>query len=172
MFFDGVVSSIWDNGIMAFDENINYQACVNNGGAGCPSLDWGIVTDVERAPVLEVSYASDAALAGIAFQTSGVYDLSAFICGSVSFNIKVTNAGSNGGLVMKVDCLFPCISGEQPLGDEGTNGWQSVKIPVADLMAEPEVLELTNVNTGLVIYPSFGHTANVIYQLDNVRWIR
>lgn len=172
VFVDGVVGSFWENGVIAFDENLGYGVCINDGGAGCPSVEWSVVTDIERGPVLEVRYAGDAGFAGIGFGTSIGYDLSAFIGGSVTFDIKVLDAGNEAGLVMKIDCFFPCTSGEQPLGNVGMNGWQSVTVPVADLIAEPEVLDLTKVDTGLVIYPPFGGTPNVIYQLDNVRWVR
>lgn len=33
-------------------------------------------------------------------------------------------------------------------------------------------LDLTQVNTGLMLFPPFGDTPNVVYQLDNVKWVR
>ena len=40
---DGQVGSTWDNGILAWDQAINYEVCSNDFGAGCPTVSWGWV---------------------------------------------------------------------------------------------------------------------------------
>jgi hypothetical protein len=65
---------------------------------------------------------------------------------------------------MKLDCFFPCTSGDQPLGEKGVNGWEAVSVPMSQLTTAG--LDLTEVNTGLVIWASnFGDT---VFQIDNV----
>ena len=45
---DGQVASPWNADINAFDSAINYGECNNDGGAGCPSISWAVVSDSER----------------------------------------------------------------------------------------------------------------------------
>ena len=77
----------------------------------------------------------------------------------------------------KVDCVdCPTDAGqrEQNLGVPGT-GWQTISVPIDDIVnanGGPTVggLKLDQVTTGLVVFPDYGSTAGVEYQLDNVRW--
>lgn len=120
--------------------------------------------------MLEASYPADADFAGLFFPSSTTNDLSGFADGWITFDLKVISAGSNAGFVMKIDCILPCSSGDQYLGNIGNAGWQSVAVSVSDLILGG--LDLTQVNTGLVLFPPFGDTPNIVYQLDNVRWVR
>ena len=46
--------------------------------------------------------------------------------------------------------------------------WETVTWNVSDLVAAG--LDLTTVNTGLVVIPAIGDQGGVVYRLDNVRW--
>lgn len=46
----GVVDGVWDRGINAFDQAIDFGDCSNDGGAGCPSISWEFVSDADRSP--------------------------------------------------------------------------------------------------------------------------
>ena len=167
VFADGVVDGRWEDGIAAFDESIDYGECVNDGGAACPSVDWELVEVEDRGEVLQVSHGAD--FAGLFFKTSLGADMTDYAEGGLRFDIRVLDAGTNtSGFVMKVDCFFPCTSGDQALGVIGVEGWQTVQVSVAQLVAGG--LDLFQVNTGLVIFPAFGETDGVVYQIDNIEW--
>ena len=124
VFVDGQVGESWD-GIAAFDRahpEEAYAVCADDGGEGCPSIGWSIVTDVERGSVLEASYPANADFAGLFFPSSTTNDLSDFADGWITFDLKVISAGSNAGFVMKIDCIHPCSSGDQDLGNIGNEG--------------------------------------------------
>ena len=96
-------------------------------------------------------------------------DLSAYAPGTVSFDIKVDDYGSNEqGMTMKIDCVFPCTSGDQTIGKVGDGVWETVQIPVAQLLGGG--LNLATVNTGIVVFPTV-QTSALTFQLDNVQWL-
>ena len=167
VFADGQVGERWEDGIAAFDEATGYSECVDDGGAGCPSIDWQIVKAEDRGEVLEVSHGEQ--FAGLFFKTSLGADMTEYAEGALRFDIRVLDPGVNtAGMVMKVDCFYPCSSGDQALGTVGLEGWQTVQVNVSQLVEGG--LDVTQVNTGLVIFPAFGETSGVVYQLDNVEW--
>ena len=72
---------------------------------------------------------------------------------------------------MKIDCVFPCTSGDQPLGVVGDGVWETISVEVSQLVASG--LDLTTVNTGIVVFPDVADQqagATVVYEIDNVRW--
>ena len=74
---------------------------------------------------------------------------------------------------MKVDCGFPCGSGDFFLDDPTVGQWTSYRIPLADLVTKPgSTLDLAQVNTPLVIFPAWGSQEGVVMQVDNVEWTR
>ena len=165
VFANGEVGELWEDGIAAFDEAIDYAECVNDGGAACPSIEWELVDAGERGQVLQVSHGD--AFAGLFFKTSFGADMTDYAEGAVRFDIRVLDPGANtSGFVMKVDCFFPCSSGEQSLGTVGLDGWQTVQVNAAQLIDGG--LDIITVNTGLVLFPVSGETSGVVYQLDNV----
>ncbi len=164
VYDDGAVDRTWDLGINAFDAALGFDGCSNDGGAACPSIDWRTVTDDERGRVLEVSHTTAGNLAGLYIATQFPLDLSGFAGGSLVFDIKVT--GGDSHITMKVDCVYPCTSGEQDLGRRGTSGWETVSVPLATLTSGG--LDLTRVNTGIVIWAT--NTMGTAFRLDNVRF--
>jgi hypothetical protein len=164
---DGEVAAAWEDGISAFDEGIGYNSCIDDGGEECPNISWSFVEDDERDSVLQVQHGSG--FAGLFFGSSETRDLSDYLNGVLSFDIKVVSSGVNtAGFVMKADCIYPCSSGDQAIGTVGLDGWETVEFPVIDLVLGG--LNLQSVNTGLVIFPVAGQTDGVVYRLDNVEW--
>ena len=113
---------------------------------------------------------SDSEAFGVWFiQSSMGMDLSAYAPGVVSFDIKVDDYGDNdAGMTMKIDCIFPCSSGDQSIGKVGDGDWETVQIPVAQLLGAG--LNLATVNTGIVIFPKDQSIA-LTFQLDNIQWL-
>ncbi len=164
VFTNGAVDPAWDRGINAFDEAIGFGECNNDGGAGCPSIGWGIVADNERGDVLEITHTAAGDLAGVFIAANNPLDVSAFANGSVTFDIKVVSGDNN--ITMKLDCVFPCTSGDQALGSKGAAGWETVEVSFATLAAGG--LNLANVNTGIVIWAT--NATSTVFRIDNVRF--
>ena len=164
VFDDGVVDPTWDKGINAFDAAIGFNECNNDGGAACPSIGWQLVADGARGDVLQVTHSASGELAGLFIAANIPLDVSGFSGGTVSFDIKVISGDSN--ITMKLDCVFPCTSGDQPLGSKGNSGWETVEVSFASLGGGG--LDLSNVNTGIVIWAT--NSTSTVFQLDNIRF--
>jgi endoglucanase Acf2 len=164
VFTDGVVDPTWDRRISAFDAALNFGECNDDGGAGCPSIGWEIVTDTTRGDVLQVTHSADGNLAGIFIASSTAVDLSGYSTGAIEFDIRVLSGDSN--ITMKLDCFFPCTSGDQQLGSVGAAGWETVAVPLSQLVNGG--LDITSVNTGIVIWATAA--TSTVFQLDNVRF--
>jgi beta-glucanase (GH16 family) len=161
---NGVVHSDWDNGIRAFDQAISWGTCENDGGAGCPSINWSIVNDNQRGDVLQIEHAGTNSAAGLFIQTSNAYDMSAYASGTLEFDVKIVTGDSQ--ITMKVDCIYPCTSSDYPLGNIEPYQWTSVSVPVNDLVNQG--LNLSHIDTGIVIWASQYFST---FKLDNVRWV-
>ena len=164
------VDPIWDVGINAADSGSGW-ANYADGTNPANKVQWREIAaaDAARGQILEVSF-SDSDAFGVWFvQSSMGVDLSAYAPGAVSFDIKVDNYGANDvGMTMKIDCVFPCTSGDQPIGKVGDGDWETVRIPVAQLLGGG--LNLATVNTGIVIFPADQGSA-LTFHLDNVQWL-
>ena len=164
VFYQGEVDPIWNRGISAFDSAIDYAECSNDGGAGCPSIGWTLVTDGERGEVLEISHTSAGNLAGVFIASSAGVDMTDFSDGAIEFDIRVVSGDSN--ITMKLDCFYPCTSGDQSLGSVGAAGWQTVVVPISQLVSGG--LVLNRVNTGIVIWAT--NATSTVFRIDNVRF--
>ncbi|MCP4091228.1 MAG: DUF5011 domain-containing protein [Gammaproteobacteria bacterium] len=165
VFDNGAVGTLWNKGINAFDAAIGYGECSNDGGAGCPSISWELVNDQDRGNVLQISHTAAGDLAGLFIAINGVVDLSDYSEGSLVFDVKVISGDSK--ITMKVDCIHPCSSGDQHLGNKGASGWETVTVPMTTLLSSGG-LDLTNVNTGIVIWAT--DATSTVFQIDNVRY--
>jgi endo-1,3(4)-beta-glucanase len=161
---EGQIAPIWDKGINAFDAAINYGECNNDGGAGCPSIDWAFVNDEQRGDVLQVTHSASGNLAGLFIAINGVVDLADYSAGSLIFDIKVVSGDSK--ITMKLDCIYPCTSGDQALGSKGAAGWETVEVPLQTLVTNG--LNLSSVNTGIVIWAT--DATSTVFRLDNIRF--
>ncbi len=163
VFDNGAVGSIWDRGINAFD-TASGTDCSNDDGDACPSISWKLANDSERGNVLEISHTSAGNMAGLFIAINGVVDLSDYSEGSIVFDVKVISGDSK--ITMKLDCNYPCSSGDQQLGSKGASGWETVTMPISTLVAGG--LALANVNTGIVIWAT--DSTNTVFQIDNAHF--
>jgi beta-glucanase (GH16 family) len=165
VFDNGEADSAFDAGLNGQDSANNWEtSCSQDGGAACPNLSWQIVADVDRGNVLQVAHSASGQQAIFFVKTNSPMDLSTYSTGSIIFDIKTVSGDSN--YTMKVDCVFPCTSGDKAIGSHGASGWETVTVSVAELVSAG--LQLVSVDTGIVIWAS-AYTST-IFQLDNVRW--
>lgn len=158
---NGVVSTAWSRGIQAFDQALDYADC-DNLTTPCQSLLWEVVTDTMRGEVLQVTHTNGAQLAGLFFGTDEGVNLAEFSSGSINFDIKIISGDPS--ITFKLDCFYPCTSGDVALGAQATGEWLTVSYPLADLVSSG--LDLSNVNTGLVIWAS--QFTDTVFHIDNV----
>jgi len=172
LVYDDAPNPVWDTGL-AGTESPNF-ATTTDGTLGPVTLWQEIAAaDANRGTVIEATIGGNAPEFGLFFiQSTGGVDLSAFANGSVVFDIFVSDYGTNtNGMIMKIDCIFPCTSGDQALGVVGDGAWETVVVPVSQLIAGG--LNLATVNTGIVVFPDVPDQqagATVVFQIDNVRW--
>ena len=165
VFDNGEADSAFDAGLNGQDSANNWEtSCSQDGGAACPNLSWQIVADVDRGNVLQVAHSASGQQAIFFVKTNSPMDLSTYSTGSIIFDIKTVSGDSN--YTMKVDCVYSCTSGDKTIGSHGASGWETVIVPVAELVSAG--LQLVSVDTGIVIWAS-AYTST-IFQLDNVRW--
>ncbi|MCS5594844.1 MAG: family 16 glycosylhydrolase [Porticoccaceae bacterium] len=165
VFDDGQANVAFDAGLNGQDSTNNWStSCSQDGGLACPNLSWEIVQDTDRGDVLQIEHSSAGQQAIFFIKTNSPMDLSAYSTGNVIFDLKTVSGDSN--YTMKIDCVYPCTSGDKAIGSHGASGWETVTVSVADLVATG--LQLGAVDTGIVIWAT-AYT-NTIFQLDNVRW--
>lgn len=164
VFSKGEVDPTWDEGINAADSGIDWSTCANDGGADCPNIAWEIVEDSDRGGVLQVEHSSAGEQAILYFKTATPTNLSLYAGGKILFDIKTISG--NSSYTMKIDCVYPCTSGDKTLGAKGYNGWETISVNVDELVNQGLILD--TIDTGLVIWAS--QYTNTIFQLDNVRW--
>jgi beta-glucanase (GH16 family) len=104
------------------------------------------------------------------FQSAAPVDFSAFREISLDVRIVEDARAIKDPLVLRADCVYPCSSGDYPLGYPALNTWTRYSVPLAELAAAG--LDLSRVNTPLVLSPRFGNQRGVVLQLDNVRLLR
>jgi beta-glucanase (GH16 family) len=165
VFDAGAVGEVWDLGLNGYDQEINYAECSNDGGAACPNIAWSVVDETDRGSVLEISHSSAGQIAAVFAKTSTPYDASTYAGGNIVFDVKVISGSSN--LSMKVDCVYPCSSGDYGIGSAGSTGWETVMVPVNNLVAQD--LDLTSVDTGIVIWAT--DYTDTVFRIDNIRWV-
>ena len=162
---DGALGDTWDGGIAAFDAaNPDYGSCVGDFGAGCPNVSWRWSQGDDGYEVLELEYPGTGMLAGVYFKASSPQDLRSFSGGTIEFDAWASEPGT--ALTLKVDCVYPCTSGDWQIPGTIGPSWQRVSIAVDDLVDRG--LDLGRVDTGLVIWPSA--LGEVSIKLDDLVW--
>ncbi|MDH4032135.1 MAG: family 16 glycosylhydrolase, partial [Chromatiales bacterium] len=166
VFDDAVNTAVFSRGIVGWDGTTG--ADYTDGDDPNKKVNWREIEsdDAERGQIIEVTFNDQPGVASVWFIGSTGTDLSAYNAGAVEFDIKVDDYGGADGITFKIDCFFPCTSGDKALGKVGDGAWETVSYPVARL-APP--LELDKVNTGIVLFPTNGET--VTFELDNIRWV-
>ena len=163
---DGEVLDIYIDAITQWGVN---SCC---GGATINEVDLG------GNNVMEFVYDNDPGTNTVTFfQSAESLDLSAYAGGTLEFDMFVISQPTNPAAnpwIMKTDCEHPCGTGDVPLTDsvEGvlppTGAWQHYTFNVNDLVARG--LDLTTVDTPLVIFPAWGSQDGASFQIDNVQF--
>ncbi|GLP96463.1 family 16 glycosylhydrolase [Paraferrimonas sedimenticola] len=169
VFDDMVNSEVWTRGIGAWDTGAGFDYFE---GDSTNHVTWSMVDsgDPEHGTVLEVKMSENGSDGLLYIQSQQPVDLSAFANGELRFDLKVLDyAGTSSGMAFKVDCVFPCSTNDIELGVVADGVWQSFSVPVTDLVGRG--LNLAGVNTGIVIFPTFGDQQGVSFQIDNVSWV-
>ncbi|MDT0594580.1 immunoglobulin-like domain-containing protein [Glaciecola petra] len=155
------VDPVWNNGLQAFDQALGFGNC-NNDSVACPSMEWTTVTDAERGDVLQITHKNGNQLAGFFISSSTPQNLTEFAQGSINFDIKVVSGATS--ITFKLDCVFPCTSGDVLLGAQPSDEWVTVSYNIQTLINSG--LDITKVDTGIVIWAS--ETTDTVFLLDNV----
>ncbi len=124
--------------------------------------------------VLQLSFQTDEAVAYLqsiasSSQATTTYDLSAYR--TLSFDLKVVHDPRlQKSYMLKMDCQHPCSSGDFLLPAPADVGvWSHYDIDLRSLQQHRgSTLDLTKVDTPLVIFPQWGQQQGVVLQLDNV----
>ncbi|WP_394203347.1 sialate O-acetylesterase [Marinagarivorans algicola] len=144
------------------------------------------VVDAEQVSygkVIEHTYTGNQTVSQFAAESAQSFR--AYEGGTLSFDLRVVAAapGADGNWYMKVDCGYPCETGDVPLTDsrEGvmpTEGvWQRYTFNIDDLLAKPgrsdppesTPLNIDAVIAPLVIFPTWGaNQSGTIFQIDNI----
>lgn len=161
---DGALVPPWDSALGAYDEAIGYEVCLNDGGAGCPTVDWQWTNSGNRGSVLQAEWVNNGLTAGVYFKARAPQNLSAFELGTIQFEARSLSGPIRLGI--KIDCVWPCTSGDTRTNTTLTEEWQLVTVSVDELVTQG--LDLTSVDTGLVFWPT-NHQGAVI-EIDNVKW--
>ncbi len=168
VFTETVNTDVWTSGIGAWDSiaNSDYFSGDSNNHVTWQLIDSG---DSEHGTVIEVNFSQNGADGLIYIKSAQALNLDSFSDGELIFDIKVTDyADTTGGISYKIDCVFPCTSGDQLLGVIADGEWQTISLSVANLISQG--LDITSVDTGLVLFPTWGDQQGVSLQLDNIRW--
>ena len=164
VFQDGDFTTTFDLGTRAFDSAINYELCVNDNGAACPSISWSYLSDTERGTVLEILHEPAAPFAALFTESSSGLDLSDYQSGHFVLDLK--HMSGPNAYRMKLDCFYPCESAHIDLNVQPGNDWQTVKVPVSAFTSSG--LDITKVNTGIVIWARDHNGTR--FRIDNVRF--
>ena len=134
------------------------------------SVETLLVDAGDRGKVTQLNFKTDQGV--VYWQSLKGHDFTPFQF--VEFDLrKLADPRKSGDIIIKVDCGYPCSSGEYKLKDAPTKDWKSYRIPLSALIGNAgSSLDLKNVNTPLVVSPGFGNQNGVVLQVDNIRMVR
>ncbi len=169
VFDDEVNTAVWGRGLVGADSGSGF-ADYTDGTNPANKVNFSIVAadDAARGNVIEATF-NDSDAFGVFFvgSSTGV-DVSTYGGGALVFDLLVTDYGTNTtGMTVKLDCFFPCTSGDRNLGVVADGEWQTITLPLATL----PTLDQTSLNTGIVIFPTAPQSGGITFQLDNVRFV-
>ena len=128
------------------------------------------VEDKVRGTVQQFTFNTDQ---GVAYwQGPKGFDFSEFKY--IEFDVqRLVDLRTTDSLLMKIDCFHPCSTGEVPIGSAEVGEWKSYRMALGELKGRPgSSLDLTNVNTPLVLLPQWDNQNGVVIRVDNVRLVR
>jgi hypothetical protein len=157
--------------LVVYEENVTFWDIGVSGDIGVEEIDEGGA----HGNVVQFTWNTDTA---VAFFQMEPMDLSAWAGGTLQFDFQAVQESTAGGndWVFKMDCEFPCGSGDQVLGtafgtaEPAVGVWESYSIAIDDLVTAG--VELDHVDTPLVIFPSWGNQAGVVLRVDNIRLVK
>lgn len=178
---DGVADVIerLANPLVVFDDTERYPFTLTHFAAsGSVDIEEVFSEDtldgLARGPVKQMTFNTNESVTFFetVFDESGEkirLDLSDF--DYVEFDLKAVDDGrEDRSYVVKMECGFPCSSGDFYIGEPSSTDWQSYKITIADLVNNTgSSLDLSVVEVPLAITPNWGNQFGVVMQVDNVR---
>lgn len=173
--FVDAVAPAWAGGVFGVDAR-DWGAAYGDGTIATNKIQWEVrdadERDARRGQVLDVTMLNDGngGVWYIATEAGTSLDLSAYRTGTLRFDINVSDYGANAnGMKYKVDCVWPCTSGERDLGKVGDGVWETVTVPVGPMVDGG--LNLATVNTGLALVSPAEQASDLSFQLDNIFWV-
>ena len=169
VFRAGQYGPDFDGGSNAYDSAINYSTCSTSNG--CPSISFELVDDTsdEQRPekVLEISHADTNAFAGVFIESSQTFDLR----GAHELGKLVFDVWSENGISINVNagCVYPCESALVTLPDVGNGEWETVTIPITQLLND-KLTEITLGKSNTIGLHATSQT-NETFRVDNIRWM-
>jgi beta-glucanase (GH16 family) len=134
------------------------------------SVEMTSVEEEDRGSVTNLAFYSDESV--VYWQAPFGFDLREF--DRVEFDMKVVvDPRDSGGFMMKMDCFHPCGTGDVPIEPAPVGEWKSFSFKLSDLVTHSgSSLDLTNVNTPLVIFPDWGSQKGVVMRVDKIRLLK
>ena len=139
---------------------------------GHGDIDVSLIEDDERGMVQQFRFNTDQGVGYWQSPGQSGFDFSGFKF--LEFDLlRLADPRGTDGMFMKIDCFHPCSSGEVPMEPSPLGEWKTYRLSLKDIGKNPgSSLNLTNVNTPLVIMPTWDNQQGVILRVDNVRLVR
>jgi len=128
------------------------------------------VEEEERGAVTNLAFGTNESV--VYWQAPFGFDLREF--DRIEFDMKVlVDPRDSGGFMMKMDCFHPCGTGDVPIEPAPIGEWKTFSFNLVNLVSHPgSSLDLTNVNTPLVIFPDWGNQKGVVVRVDNIKLVK
>lgn len=148
--------------------------CGDTGSAAGNLISWQLTDtgDADLGTGVNVTFGAGTDSGVFFFGSTAGVDLSDYRAeGFLRFSLRLPPETAATGMVWKLDCFFPCSTGDQVLDLTGyePGTWQDFEFSVAEI-AEMGDVDLTKINTGLVLFPTFGSQNNLSFEVANVRY--
>jgi hypothetical protein len=166
-----VHKTLWDRGACGSDTTVNGDYC--DDGNTSNLITWTVTDSGDPAvgSALLVNFGTNGANGVFFFGSAGGVDISEFEAeGKLLFDLNIPAATAAAGMVYKVDCFYPCGTGDQVLDLTGyePGTWKTFEVSVSDLKSLG--LDLTKVNAGIVLFPTWGNQQGLSFSVANVRY--
>jgi len=139
-------------------------------------VQWKVVQtgDADHGRVLDVHFTYHRANGRLRFHAVGGgshVDMSDYAQGLLVFDVRVLSWGiSEKKLVVRVMCGYPCGSDTLMVPLEDHFDWQTIQVPIQRFIDSG--LDITRVDIGLAISPTWNRMQGMHFQLDNIRWLK
>ncbi len=156
-----VVDVFADESIAPFQENY-----FSNDG----SVDIETIAVEGRGNVAQVTFNTNQG--GAYWQGTEGFDFGDFK--ALEFDLRVvSDPRASGGMMFKVDCQYPCSTGDVPLETAPVGEWRAMRFEFSELVRRAgSTLDIRNIDTPLVILPTWDNQQGVVLQIDNLRIVR